>query len=85
MQLDPRSFPIEPGYLYEGWIYEGIVELPKLGGPMTHTLFFTRAGEKVAVTNGQTAAAAQFCLRNGKVDICPTELVPFAIGTFDQR
>lgn len=55
------KFPIEPGDTYEGWIYIGIVELPPLGGPMTHTVIFRRADDPediIWITNGQTAASA---------------------------
>ena len=77
------EFPIEPGSYYKGWLYEGIIALPKLFGPMTHTLFFSREDDHIEITNGQVAASYQFCIRNGKIDVCPPEFVPFAIGTFE--
>jgi hypothetical protein len=82
------KFPIGPGDLYEGWIYIGIEEFPLEFGSTTHILFFHRAdnpNDHVSITNGQFAAGAQFCVRNGKIDVCPPELVPFAIGTFEHR
>jgi hypothetical protein len=74
--------PIAPGDAYEGWIFISIQELPLLGGPTTHTLIFRRADDPddlIWITNGQAAASVQFCLRNGKIDVCPPEFVPFAI------
>ncbi len=85
MKALPKDFSLTPGALYEGWVYTGIVTLPGLGGPMTHVLFFRRADDPddcISITNGQTEAAAQFCERNGKIDICPPEFVPFATGSF---